>query len=163
MLPVNDLSSVYQDLVRIGLVLTRETDLDMLLERILTEARRFTGAEAVWPSLGGPTKAGQGVIVGVIDTGVWPEHPSFADPGIDRPAGRPAVTDRIEHGEDSARWLFVSDHLRLSEEVGQPPVGHRGRGIAWRRPAQRLPVRHPISELDDLFHLPAQCRVHHRE
>jgi diguanylate cyclase (GGDEF)-like protein len=46
MLPVNDLSSVYQDLVRIGLVLTRETDLTMLLERILTEARRFTGAEA---------------------------------------------------------------------------------------------------------------------
>jgi diguanylate cyclase (GGDEF)-like protein len=45
-LPVNDLSSVYQDLLRIGLVLTRETDLDMLLERILTEARRFTGAEA---------------------------------------------------------------------------------------------------------------------
>jgi diguanylate cyclase (GGDEF)-like protein len=46
MLPVNDLSSVYQDLVRIGLVLTRETDLTVLLERILTEARRFTGAEA---------------------------------------------------------------------------------------------------------------------
>jgi diguanylate cyclase (GGDEF)-like protein len=46
MLPVNDLASVYQDLVRIGLVLTRETDLTMLLERILTEARRFTGAEA---------------------------------------------------------------------------------------------------------------------
>jgi diguanylate cyclase (GGDEF)-like protein len=46
MLPVNDPSSVYQDLVRIGLVLTRETDLAVLLERILTEARRFTGAEA---------------------------------------------------------------------------------------------------------------------
>jgi diguanylate cyclase (GGDEF)-like protein len=46
MLPVNDLTSVYQDLVRIGLVLTRETDLTVLLERILTEARRFTGAEA---------------------------------------------------------------------------------------------------------------------
>jgi diguanylate cyclase (GGDEF)-like protein len=46
MLPVNDLSSAYQDLVRIGLVLTRETDLTVLLERILTEARRFTSAEA---------------------------------------------------------------------------------------------------------------------
>ena len=47
----------------------------------------FTGASAVWPSLGGPSKAGEGVIVGVIDTGVWPEHLSYADPGIDHPGG----------------------------------------------------------------------------
>ena len=27
------------------------------------------------------------VVVGVLDSGIWPEHPSMADPGIDRPAG----------------------------------------------------------------------------
>lgn len=54
----------------------------------LTDATpAFLGADQVWPSLGGDTKAGQGVVVGVIDTGIWPEHPSFADNGIDNPGG----------------------------------------------------------------------------
>jgi subtilisin family serine protease len=33
----------------------------------------------LWPQLGGPNHAGEGVIVGDIDTGITPEHPSFAD------------------------------------------------------------------------------------
>lgn len=44
--PVSDLTRAYQDLVRIGLALSRETDLTILLERTLTEARWFTWAEA---------------------------------------------------------------------------------------------------------------------
>jgi subtilisin family serine protease len=36
-------------------------------------------AEGLWRRLGGPEHAGEGVVVGVIDTGIHPEHPSFAD------------------------------------------------------------------------------------
>lgn len=46
----------------------------------------FIGAKAVWGKLGGQEDAGEGVIVGVIDTGIWPEHPSLADPD---PSGKP--------------------------------------------------------------------------
>ncbi|HLL66835.1 MAG TPA: S8 family serine peptidase [Micromonosporaceae bacterium] len=38
----------------------------------------FIGANRLYPALGGVAGAGKGVIVGVLDTGVWPEHPSFA-------------------------------------------------------------------------------------
>lgn len=36
------------------------------------------GAGGVWEETGGVDHAGEGVVVGVIDTGIAPEHPSFA-------------------------------------------------------------------------------------
>jgi subtilisin family serine protease len=47
----------------------------------------FVGATSVWPSLGGSGTAGSNVTVGVIDTGVWPEHPMLADNGLNAVAG----------------------------------------------------------------------------
>jgi subtilisin family serine protease len=35
--------------------------------------------DGLWKRLGGPDHAGEGVIVGVVDFGIHPEHPSFAD------------------------------------------------------------------------------------
>ncbi len=52
---------------------------------ISSDTTKFVGANKVWPSLGGPVKAGQGVIVGVLDTGIWPEHPSLKDLGLAKP------------------------------------------------------------------------------
>ncbi|WP_426508741.1 S8 family serine peptidase [Dactylosporangium sp. McL0621] len=42
---------------------------------------QFIGADQVYPQLGGAPNAGKGVIFGSLDSGVWPEHPSFADNG----------------------------------------------------------------------------------
>lgn len=55
---------------------------DRMLQPQTDATPAFLGAASVWPSLGGPNEAGEGVIVGILDTGVWPEHPSFDDPGI---------------------------------------------------------------------------------
>ncbi len=48
----------------------------------------LTGRRGVWSRNGGAARAGRGVVVGVLDTGIWPENPSFRGrPGVPRVPG----------------------------------------------------------------------------
>ena len=59
---------------------------DELVQLTTETSPGFIGAPTAWAQQGGQANAGAGVIVGILDSGVWPEHPSFADPD---PLGRP--------------------------------------------------------------------------
>jgi len=58
---------------------------DRLLKLQTERSPEFIGAPSTWSRLGGQKNAGRGVVVGVLDTGIWPEHPSYSDPD---PAGK---------------------------------------------------------------------------
>jgi len=61
-------------------VLSVEKDEARPLDTATTPA--FLGLDApggLWDQLGGVDSAGEGIIIGIVDGGVWPEHPSFSD------------------------------------------------------------------------------------
>ena len=39
-----------------------------------TDFLKLSGDNGVWQSVGGADQAGKGVVIGVIDTGIWPEN-----------------------------------------------------------------------------------------
>lgn len=59
---------------------------DELLHLDTDNSPQFIGAPTAWNLAGGQESAGEDVVVGVLDTGIWPEHPSFSDPD---PSGKP--------------------------------------------------------------------------
>ena len=69
------------------------------------DATAFIGANKVWPSLGGQKLAGKGVIVGVLDTGIWPEHPMLADGGYLPKPGPAGKTWGCQFGDGSVAAL----------------------------------------------------------
>jgi subtilisin family serine protease len=52
-----------------------------------TEFLGLEGENGVWDAVGGPESAGDGVVVGVLDTGIAPENPAFAGDALGTAAG----------------------------------------------------------------------------
>ena len=55
---------------------------DTLLKLDTSSTSTFLGLDAkkgLWKKLGGNQNAGKGVVVGIVDSGLWPENPSFSD------------------------------------------------------------------------------------
>ena len=71
--------------------------LDELVQLDTDASPAFIGAPAAWGALGGQGSAGEGVVVGILDSGIWPEHPSVSDPD---PAGKPYAPPAVVPGSN---------------------------------------------------------------
>ena len=69
-----------------GAVAVQKND---LRQPLTDSSPEFVNADAVYDALDTTENAGEGVILGNLDTGIWPEHPSFADLGNLKPPGGP--------------------------------------------------------------------------
>ncbi|WP_283133468.1 S8 family serine peptidase [Rhizohabitans arisaemae] len=95
---------------------------DRLAQPTTDSTPAFMGAPTIYSQLGGSANAGKGVIVGILDSGSWPEHPSYNDPGT-LPAppptadGSPRVCDFGDNPLTPANDPFVCTGKLIS---GQP-------------------------------------------
>ncbi|CAI7873728.1 unnamed protein product, partial [Closterium sp. NIES-53] len=87
---------------------------------------------SLWPANGGQSNAGEGVIIGVIDTGIWPEHPSFSNP----------VSPNVQ-----SRWRGVCTKTKDFTACNSKVVGARyflkGMEREYGRVGSRLDYRSP--------------------
>ena len=65
---------------------SRSTD-----DSVNVDLLKLSGARGVWSGLGGTSRAGRGVVVAVLDSGIWPESASFAAPRLT--AAKPTKTE----------------------------------------------------------------------
>ena len=108
----------------------------------------LTAAGGLWQQLGGQANGsagdknaagpGEGIVIGVVDSGVWPENPSFSDRGQRKAAS--SCTSRSRAGMPSARLARTSTRSMCNQKLigaqcfnaglgrrrgrgGSPPVG----------------------------------------
>lgn len=69
-------------------------------DRNSTDFLGLSGRKGLWAALGGTAKAGKGIVIGDIDTGIWPESASFKAPALTtkKPTGK--------HGKPNKNDLY---------------------------------------------------------
>ena len=86
-----------------------------------------------WNQIGGSANAGVGVKVGVIDTGIDPQHPGFTDPALVTPSGFPIVDNDTDATFATNKVIVARSYALSSADntllPAMPTDGH-GTGVA---------------------------------
>lgn len=79
---------------------------DSLLQLDTSYTPTFLGldkAGGLWSQLGGQDSAGENIIIGIVDGGIWPEHDSFAD-RVDENGNPSRHGSKLAYGAPPANW-----------------------------------------------------------
>jgi subtilisin family serine protease len=89
----------------------------------------------LWDQLGGQDKAGEGIIIGIVDGGIWPEHDSFAD-RVDENGNPSRTGGKLAYDAPPASWKGI---CQVGEGFAASDCNNKLIGARWfKQPEQTL-------------------------
>jgi subtilisin family serine protease len=101
-----------------------------------------------WSQIGGMSKAGLGVKIGVLDTGITPGHPAFQDSTLTPPAGYPIFSSTANKAVVNNKIIVARDYSTLYQlKVPDSAVDGSGHGTEVADCAAGVPVKGPFTSI----------------
>ena len=100
---------------------------------LLDHALPLIHAPEAWARIGGVDHAGAGIKIGILDTGISPDHPAFKDPSLKMPAGYPLASSPANLKLTTTKIIVARSYEDVYQEKtadsAQDRFGH-GTGVA---------------------------------
>ena len=91
---------------------------------LLTKSNNLMNAPLAWQLSGGEARAGQGVKIGIIDTGIDHTHVMFNDEGYELPEGFPLGDTGFTNKKIIVARVFTKDGDSIEDSTPRDPNGH---------------------------------------
>lgn len=116
---------------------------------LLDRAAELNKVTAAWQAIGGIDKAGAGVKIGIIDTGIDTAHPAFNDASLTLPEGYPKFRTEFDKAITNTKVIAARSYDDLydepsNEKGAQDRVGH---GTAVAMAAAGITTEAPLAKI----------------
>lgn len=121
-----------------------------LFQRTLDHALPLSKVPDAWNQIGGPGNAGAGIKVGIIDTGVDPQHPAFNDPSLVAPPGFPKTNRAADVPFTSNKVIVARSYAINSDGSAAPAIDTDGHGTSNAMISAGAAVTGPLGPLSGI-------------
>lgn len=125
------------------------------IRRSLSRATELVNAPAAWGIVGGADRAGQGMKIGILDSGIDQRHPAFGDSGFSFPSGFPKcrgedcnyTNRKVIVARSYVDLLVLGDDPAISRPDDLSPRDRVGHGTAAASAAAGRQVSGPAAAI----------------